>query len=168
MREKEEVILLLGGDRGELHSNMDRAAELLRERVGEIRAISRDHWSEAWGFQDDALFLNRAILLSTDLESTVLMTTLLEIERELGRVRSSGKRPGPRTMDIDILLMGDRVIEEPQLTVPHPRMHERRFALAPAADVAPSMRHPILGHTILELLDRVKQHDRKSAGHSME
>ncbi len=153
----EEVLLLLGADRGDVRSNMDRAAERIQGSLGRILAVSRDHWSEPWGFEDDALFLNRAILLTTDRDPEGLLAGLLEVEKELGRERTGAAHPGPRTMDIDILLFGDRIIEGPDLIVPHPRMQHRLFALAPAADVAPSMVHPALGRTILELLGDAQQ-----------
>jgi 2-amino-4-hydroxy-6-hydroxymethyldihydropteridine diphosphokinase len=81
-----------------------------------------------------------------------LLESLLEIERSHGRVRDRFQQWGPRTLDLDLLLYADQVIDEPGLTVPHPRMHERRFVLQPLSAVAPDLRHPTLGRTISELM----------------
>ena len=151
------MLLLLGGDRGPLRSAMEQAITRLGERAGRVLAVGREHWTEPWGFADSERFLNKAVLLATPLAPAALMEVLLGIEHELGRHRTPGAPPGPRTMDIDILLYGSAVIDQPTVTVPHPRMHQRRFALAPAADVAPAMVHPLLGRTVLELLNALER-----------
>lgn len=147
-----EVLLSLGADLGDPVLQLDEAERRIGEVVGGVLARSRGHWTEPWGFNGDRLFLNRALLLRTTIEPDELMGRLLGIETELGRERKQGEGTVPRTADIDILLYEDRVIDRPGLTVPHPRMHLRAFALAPAADIAPGMGHPILGRSVLELL----------------
>lgn len=151
-----EVLLLLGGDRGDVSATLTAAERLIGECCGRVLARSRDHWTEPWGFSDPELFLNRALLLATDRSPQDLMHLLLGIEQDLGRVRDASAAYGPRPVDLDILFVGGMVIEEPGLRIPHPLMHERAFALAPAADVAPAMRHPLLGRTVLEMLNDLR------------
>ena len=139
-----------------LGSNIgDRAAHLREaisqiETTGKITAISSLYETEPVEFTQQALFLNCAVALETALVPRELMSRLLEIERELGRERLQKK--GPRTIDIDILLCGNLVMESPELTIPHPAMAERRFVLEPLAEIAPRVGHPILRKTISELL----------------
>jgi len=150
-----EALLLLGGNIGDVRTTLDRAEVMLGEMSAKVLARSRDHWTEPWGFQDDRLFLNRALVVQTDLSPQDLLGECLAIEREFGRMRTGGQRYSARTVDIDLLLCGDQVIASADLTLPHPRMHERAFALAPAADVAPDWHHPILRRTVLKLLNDV-------------
>lgn len=150
-----EALLLLGGNIGDVSATMERAVEMIGEQVGTVLSRSRDHWTEPWGFQDDRLFLNRALMVGTELSPQSLLEKCLAIERRLGRTRGSGEHYSARTIDIDLLLCGDQLISSPDLRVPHPRMHERAFALAPAADVAPDWSHPVMNRTILALLNDV-------------
>jgi 2-amino-4-hydroxy-6-hydroxymethyldihydropteridine diphosphokinase len=96
-------------------------------------------------------FLNAAATLHTALEARDLLDQLLAIERQRGRTRAREERWGPRTLDLDLLLYGDRIIEEPGLSIPHPRLHERTFVLAPLSQIAPDVVVPTLGRTIREL-----------------
>ncbi|HEY0976127.1 MAG TPA: 2-amino-4-hydroxy-6-hydroxymethyldihydropteridine diphosphokinase [Flavobacteriales bacterium] len=154
------MLLLLGADQGDPRAALERAQALIHERVGSVLAHSRAHWTEAWGFRSDALFLNQALLIDPGGHSPrEVLGLVLGIERDLGRFRDPRQRYGPRTIDIDILLAGRAVVEEPGLQIPHPRMHERYFALAPAADLVPGLRHPRIGRTVLELLNDVMQRE---------
>lgn len=148
-----EVVLLLGGDLGEPLEQLALAETAIGARIGTVQARSRDHWTAAWGFASEALFLNRALLVRTELEPHVVMEACLAIERSMGRVRSESLGMASRPIDIDILAIGDRVIMDEALTVPHPRLHLRRFALAPLCDILPLWRHPILDRTALDLLN---------------
>jgi 2-amino-4-hydroxy-6-hydroxymethyldihydropteridine diphosphokinase len=149
-----EVLLLLGGNEGDLKATF-QAAEAELARSGEILASSRDHWTEPWGFQDERSFLNRALLLKTSLEPDSLMAECLRIEKMHGRIREPGMPLGPRTLDLDILLIGMLEQRSPILEVPHPRMHQRLFALQPSADLVPNWVHPLLGRTVLQLLNEL-------------
>lgn len=147
-----EVLLLLGADQGDVRTTFTRAEEAIAARCGTVLARSRDHWTEPWGFAGPALFLNRALLIDTALEPQDLMDRLLAIERELGRVRG-GAGYASRPIDIDILLWGAERLDRPGVQVPHPRLHERAFALAPAADLLPLAIPPGRDRTVLQLLD---------------
>ena len=139
---------------------LHRATELLAERVGEVVALSKIYLTEAWGFQSEELFANQAVVVMTSLEPLALLDATQAIERELGRDRtleatvkqSSGERYCSRTMDIDIMFYDDEVLSDPRLTIPHPLMQEREFALEPLAEVEGERLHPVLGRTINELL----------------
>ncbi len=159
MLEANEALLLLGGDLGDVRHTLDQAVTALDKEVGTVLARSRDHWTEPWGFSGQGLFLNKAILLRTEVHPSVLLTTALSIEQRLGRVRRGGEGYVSRPVDIDILLIGDRVLRLPQLTLPHPRMHVRNFALAPAADIAPLAMHPLQHRSILDLLNDLRTSD---------
>src|SRR5688500_9803433 len=123
-----EVLLLLGGNLGDPEATLTQAEQAIGSSIGEVLCRSRDHWTEPWGFRDERLFLNRAIIISTGLEADEIMRRCLSIENQLGRIRTSGTPPGPRPIDIDILLIGKAVIKTELLEVPHPRMHLRQFA----------------------------------------
>jgi 2-amino-4-hydroxy-6-hydroxymethyldihydropteridine diphosphokinase len=145
----ETVYLSLGSNVGDRESNLRKAiAELAN--VGRVTAISSFYETEPVEFLDQAWFVNCAVGLETSLAPEQLMSKLLEIEQEMGRQRMQKK--GPRTIDIDILLFGKRVIDSPRLRVPHPEMRQRRFVLEPLAEIAPELRHPLLKKTVRELL----------------
>jgi 2-amino-4-hydroxy-6-hydroxymethyldihydropteridine diphosphokinase len=139
----------LGANLGNREKAIRDAAELL-----EARRLSTIRETEPWGLTDQPRFLNAVAELATDRTPRGLLDRLLEIERELGRVRE-GPRWGPRAIDLDLLLYGDRRIDEPGLEVPHPRLHERLFVLEPLAELAPGAVVPGLG-TVTELLAKLE------------
>src|SRR5262245_58347316 len=112
---------------------MRRAIELLRAGGTEVVAVSSFRETDPVDYEDQPRFLNAAVAVETDLSPRELLDRLLAVERELGRTRE-GARYGPRTIDLDLLLYGDEIVGEPGLTVPHPRLAERRFALEPLAE----------------------------------
>ncbi|MCC7502184.1 MAG: 2-amino-4-hydroxy-6-hydroxymethyldihydropteridine diphosphokinase [Flavobacteriales bacterium] len=148
-----DAYLLLGGNEGSPLVALADAEALIGERIGAVRAHSRDHWTEPWGFEDPRLFLNRALCVTTTLAPEALLMEALAIEARLGRKRSEGPRYVSRPIDIDVLFFGDAVLDLPLLKVPHPRLQQRAFALAPLADIAPALVHPFLGRSVLHLLN---------------
>ncbi len=118
--------------------------------AGKIAASSALYETAAWGNTEQPPFLNQVIALDTTLDARLLLTTILSVEKSLGRIRTT--QWAPRTIDIDILLYGDEVIHDPELTVPHPALPERRFALTPLTEIAPDLKHPVLQKTISELV----------------
>jgi 2-amino-4-hydroxy-6-hydroxymethyldihydropteridine diphosphokinase len=138
-------------------------------RVGRVLTRSSLYETEPVGFLDQGPFLNAVLALETELEPLSLLRALLAIERELGRDRSQGVLKGPRTLDLDLLVVGDCVATEDELTLPHPALAERRFVLAPLAEIAPLLRVPDRKQTIAELLLRMRDEgvNRVSAVHRL-
>ena len=129
----------LGSNIGDREAMLRRALELLSAAPGiELVAASSIRETDPVDLVDQPRFLNAAAALETELPPRELLDRLLAIERELGRTRD-GPRFGPRTIDLDLLVHGDEVLDDPGLTVPHPRLHERRFALEPLAELEPSL-----------------------------
>lgn len=153
------VALLMGGNQGDRRALMKQATELIRKRIGSVVAVSADHETMPWGTFDEAapsLFLNRALLVETDLGAHEVLREALAIEAALGRRRPlNTEHYHSRPMDIDLIFWNDEVIDTPDLTIPHPRAHLRRFVLEPLADIMPGYPHPLLGKTVKELLDEI-------------
>ena len=148
----------LGANLGDRRATLERALELLGERQGiDVVAVSTFRETDPVGYVDQPRFLNAAAAIETSLRPDVLLGALLDIERELGRTRD-GPRYGPRTVDLDLLLVEGVTLAEPGLTLPHPRLHERAFALAPLAELDPALFVP--GHgSVSELLDELETPD---------
>jgi len=128
----------IGSNLGDREATLRQAVELLAAEEGvEVVAVSELRETEPVGPVEQGPFLNGAVRLATELPPRELLERLLAIEQRLGRVRK--ERFGPRTIDLDLLVYGELVIDEPGLTIPHPRLHERRFALDPLADLAPDL-----------------------------
>jgi 2-amino-4-hydroxy-6-hydroxymethyldihydropteridine diphosphokinase len=133
----------LGANLEQPRAQIEHALELLAAEDGvEVVAVSSLQVTDPVGYEDQPRFLNGAAELRTSLDARELLDRLLAIERRLGRVRGEGPRFGPRTIDLDLLLYGDEQIDEPGLQIPHPRLHERRFALEPLAELDPAVEIP--------------------------
>ena len=120
-------------------------SQLTREDGIRVAKVSGLRETDPVGYEDQPRFLNGAAELETSLSARELLERLLAIERRLGRVRGDGPRFGPRTIDLDLLLYGEETIDEPGLQIPHPRLHERRFALEPLAELDPGLEIPERG-----------------------
>ncbi len=144
--------LSLGSNIGNRERHLGDALARLRA-LGRVAAVSSLYETEPVEFTDQPWFLNCVVLLETKATPAQLLANLLAIEQEMGRVRTQKK--GPRTIDIDILLFGETILDSPALTIPHPALHQRRFVLEPLAEIAPEAWHPGLKKTIRKLLEEL-------------
>lgn len=142
--------LLLGSNLGDRATLLAAARQDLAASAGEIVAASGLYETAAWGREDQPAFLNQALAVRTSLRPEALLAACQAAEQRAGRQRL--EHWGSRTLDVDILFFGHEVIDTPTLTVPHPRLPERRFALVPLAEITDSLRHPQLHLTVCELL----------------
>jgi len=146
----QRAYLLMGGNLGRPEQQLLRARQLIHDRCGPVLLSSSMYATAAWGPIEQPPFLNQALIIATKLSPTDLLSTLLAIEVEMGRVRT--EKMGPRTIDIDILLLDQQILHLPELKVPHPLLHQRRFALLPLEEIAPFLLHPVLKKNIRQLL----------------
>ena len=136
------AVILSGSNEGGLLKNLENAIALISKHIGIVNKSSLVYETEPWGKADQPVFFNQVIEVLTKLSAQSLMTTLLGIEKEMGRERTV--KWASRIIDLDILYYNDDIIREDKLIVPHPHLHERRFALAPLAEIFPEMVHPVL------------------------
>ncbi|QKG57339.1 2-amino-4-hydroxy-6-hydroxymethyldihydropteridine diphosphokinase [Hymenobacter sp. BRD128] len=142
--------LLLGSNLGDRAAHLAQARYDLATTAGRVAAASALYETAAWGLEDQPAFLNQVLAVETTLDAPTLLAACLAAEQQQGRERQV--RWGARTLDVDILLFGQEIMATPTLTVPHPALPTRRFALVPLAELAPQLVHPQLHHTIAELL----------------
>ncbi|MEI7897679.1 MAG: 2-amino-4-hydroxy-6-hydroxymethyldihydropteridine diphosphokinase [bacterium] len=168
-----EVFLLMGSNRGDRENFMGLALEMIEKMAGRVCAKSFLYETDPWGFDDPVPFLNQVVEVDTSLTPQELLDQLLTIEVRLGRIRpfdgcgcsvpsvaSAVKEPGNeaapvysgRTIDLDILFYGQRLVFSDSLMIPHPRLHERKFTLIPLEEIAPLFIHPVLKRTVSALL----------------
>ena len=145
-----KVFLLTGGNLEDRMQNLQKAGSLIEEYVGQILRKSSVYETAAWGNTAQPSFLNQVIEISTLLPAEKVLSTLLEIEQKLGRIRL--EKMGPRMIDIDILYFNHSIFFSTNLIIPHPQLHNRRFVLVPLAEIAPEFVHPILEKNSQQLL----------------
>jgi 2-amino-4-hydroxy-6-hydroxymethyldihydropteridine diphosphokinase len=146
------VFLLLGTNVGDRFRNLLVAKDLLEITAGKIINASSIYETAAWGKTDQSSFLNEVIEVSTVQSPFELLSTILEIEQKMGRLREM--KWGPRIIDVDLLLYEEVIIKSENLIVPHPELHKRRFTLVPLAEIAPDLIHPVLQKKFSELLSQ--------------
>ncbi len=144
-----KVYLLLGSNLGNSASNIQKATAMLAEKVGVIDAYSSLYESAAWGKHNQPNFLNQLIVCKTSLQPQQILGQIFHIENHFKRKRT--EKWGARTMDIDILFYADWLVNDAELTIPHPLLHHRKFALLPLNEIAPHFIHPVLGKSMSEL-----------------
>ena len=145
------IYLSLGSNIGDREGNLRKAVERLASDDVRVLRSSRNYETEPVDYKDQAWFLNQVVEAETALFPMQLLTRIGRVEHELGRVRTRPK--GPRTIDIDILLYAAAIVNTLRLEIPHPRMAERRFGLAPLAELAPDLRHPLTHRSVRQMLE---------------
>jgi 2-amino-4-hydroxy-6-hydroxymethyldihydropteridine diphosphokinase len=145
-----KAYLLTGGNEGDRYWNIQQARTNIEHICGRLLQVSSLYETAPWGKTDQAYFLNQVLLIETKYNPGELLKALLQIEEKGGRIRT--EKNAPRTIDIDILFYDRLIIEEPGLTIPHPRIADRRFVLEPLNEISPEYEHPVLHKTIHQLL----------------
>ncbi len=149
---KHTTFLLLGTNLGDRKKNLTIARNTIELNVGTIVKASSIYETKAWGKTDQPDFLNQSLEVETELTPVAVLSEILEVEKVMGRMR--GEKWSERLIDIDILLYDNATINSPDLTIPHPQLPNRRFALVPLSEIGGTRVHPILKVTIAELLER--------------
>lgn len=147
---RNRVILMLGGNLGDTRKVFDKALERIGSGIGKVTCLSRLYGTEPWGKTDQPPFLNQALVVETGLNPVQVLKQTQAIETALGKRKE--ELNGPRVIDIDVMFYEDRVMSLHDLTIPHPRLHLRKFNLVPLAEIVPDWEHPILKKKIRELL----------------
>ena len=158
------VVLLTGGNQGDVKRTLQTVQRLVNERVGAVLRCPHRYESKPWGFAAATDFSNQALEVSTDLSPWEVLDAVKELERPLGRNHAAealaraagGSRYASRPVDIDILFYDDAVISDERLTIPHPLLAEREFALVPLCEIMRTRRHPVTGRTVGEMLEALR------------
>ena len=158
-RTRIDALIALGSNLGDRRTHIESALNAIAD-LPETRLLRSSRLIEtaplAGGEPGQGAYLNAAALIETRLKPRALLDLLLQIERDHGRTRTRGRRWSSRTLDLDLILYDSMVLDTPGLTLPHPRMHERRFVLEPSAQIAPWVRHPVTGMTVLQMLGSLR------------
>ncbi len=149
------VYLGIGTNLGDREENLRQAITLIEEHIGIIIRVSSVYETEPWGFKSETNFLNIVVMAETKLSPSGLLGRILMIEAMMGRLRE-GKAYMPRVIDIDILFFGSRIFENKVLTIPHPKIQDRKFVLIPLSEIAGELVHPVFKKSIQELLRECK------------
>ncbi len=155
----QDVYLLLGSNLGNKGKFLENAAKMIVQKIGTMISRSSIYITEPWGFSNREDFYNQVLHVRTNFSALKVLTSCLDIEELLGRKRNK-KAYEARTIDIDLLLYGNEIINQAELTVPHPQMHLRRFTLEPLCEIAPDLIHPLLKVSITQLLAKCSDNSR--------
>jgi len=147
-----KVYLGLGGNVGKVSETFDTAAIEIENLIGRILNKSSRYRTEPWGNKNQDYFLNQVLCVETSLNAEDVLKEILAIEKKLGRDRNMDNQFAPRTIDIDILFYGEKIINNNSLSVPHPRLHIRNFVLTPLMEIAPDLIHPLFNKKIKDLV----------------
>jgi 2-amino-4-hydroxy-6-hydroxymethyldihydropteridine diphosphokinase len=145
------AILLIGGNLGNRSQNLRRAVDLLDSTAGKVTKSSSLYATAPWGGVEQPNYLNQGLVIQTPLSATELLDVMMDIEKQVGRVRR--EKWGSRVIDIDMIFFNEEVIDLPQLKVPHPHMANRRFVLMPLCEILPDFVHPVLQQPLSHLLE---------------
>lgn len=145
-----KIYLLLGSNLGDRETYLKKSRKLLAREIGAIERSSGLYETASWGKTDQPDFINQVVEITSDMEPRKVLEKILAIEKELGRVRE--EKWGSRTIDIDVLFYGNKIINEPDLIIPHPFLQQRRFALEPLMELDPELEHPLLKRSVKQLL----------------
>ena len=145
------VYLHTGSNVGNRQQQLEEAVKKIEIAVGKIVTVSSIYETSAWGNTDQADFLNQAVAVQTTLSPQQVLEQVLAIEHQMGRVRHADQRWQPRAIDIDILLFGELMVIEKNLTIPHPELHKRNFVLVPLMEIAPELLHPVFQKAIEDI-----------------
>jgi 2-amino-4-hydroxy-6-hydroxymethyldihydropteridine diphosphokinase len=146
------VIILLGGNEGDIKATFQQCIAKIRTSGFSIEKQSYIYQSKAWGYESENLYYNQALVLKTNHNPQLVLDLLLETEKSLGRTRNNDRLYSDRPIDIDIMFFDEQTIQTEKLSVPHPRLHLRKFCLVPLNELIPDLQHPVLRKTISELL----------------
>ena len=146
--------LLIGGNLGNRIGNLDTVRSFIQKNIGKIVSASSIYETAAWGITEQPDFLNQVIIMETEFSATQIMKKILAIENKMGRIRT--QKNASRIIDIDILFFNDEVINEADLTIPHPEIQNRKFVLVPMYEIASDFLHPVLKVSIKDLLSTSK------------
>jgi len=149
-----KTYLLLGSNIGDREQKFAQAKKHIEKKIGQIIRQSKLYQTAAWGKTDQADFLNQVIIIETKLSADKIMSFILNIEKKLGRIRTI--KNAPRTIDIDILFFNKEIINQHNLSVPHPEIQNRRFVLVPLNELSPNLKHPVINKNIHYLLKKCK------------
>ena len=147
-----KAILLIGGNLGNRTGHLKQAVEQINKLVGKVDNISALYETAAWGVTEQPDYLNQGLVVSTEMDAITLLHTVLEIERNIGRIRQ--QKWGARVIDIDIIFYNNDIINLPELKIPHPQLQFRQFVLTPLQEIIPEWQHPVLHKTISTLQEQ--------------